>query len=121
MKLNEAINQWRQAEGAENVLVLLGDDGTQPGLRRVALAWQNVPVKVLHDEFAPEGADEWEAAWRCVEIDRERLSAIAGVSMNVCTRYVETLRGHRLIYPDGTLAGTAQKALRQLARTALGL
>jgi len=120
MKFEEAIDKFRQSEEVESVLVLLGKDVPQVNLRKVALAWPKVPVKRLPVQGVVDGPGMWDKLWESVEIDMERIGSISDTRKEA-SRYVGILKGYRLIYPDGTLAGVAQKALRGLAKAELGL
>ena len=121
MTFQEAIERFRQSDEVESVLVLLGKEAPQVNLRKVALAWGKVPVKRVQVEDLVDGPDLWERLWGQVEIDMERLGSVSDITRKDCFRYVAILKGYRLIFPDGTLAGVAQKALRALAKAELGL
>jgi hypothetical protein len=120
MTHEEAIQQYRQGEDVESVLVLLGKESLQVNLRKVALAWPKVPVKRREAKDLSDGPDLWDRLWESVEIDIETLGSISNTRTD-CYRYVTMLKGYRLIYPDGTLSTVAQKALRALAKAELGL
>lgn len=116
MNRKAAIEEYRKNEDVESLLVLTGKGPAQDKLRRVALAYAKTPVQ---GDMGAEVGEGWEAAWEGVEIDVDRIGEISGAGN--CRRQIESLRGYRLIYPDGTLAGVAQKALRALAKGELGL
>jgi hypothetical protein len=120
MTHQEAVEKFRQAEDVESVLVLLGKDTLAVSLRKVALAWPKVPVKLRKVAGLADGPELWDALWQGVEINLDELGAVSN-TRTACSRYVAMLRGYRLIYPDGTLATVAQKALRALAKAELGL
>lgn len=120
MTHEKAIDKFRQAEDVESVLVLLGKETLQVNMRKVALAWPKVPVKRRNAKDLSDGPDLWDHLWEPVEIDMDKLGVISNTRTD-CGRYVTMLKGYRLIYPDGTLATVAQKALRALAKAELGL
>jgi hypothetical protein len=120
MKHSEAIDWFRKSEDVESVLVLLGKESSQVNLRKVALAFAKVPVKRHEEKDLDEGPELWEQLWDAVQVDLDQLGRISG-TRSECARYVEMLKGYRLIYPDGTLSTVAQKALKALTKAELGL
>lgn len=118
MRLSEAIEQFRKLEDIESVLILTGKDDHSVNLRRVALAWSKIPLLATAQDDFKDTPDLWETLWGGVKPNYPALDRITGVTTE---RYVRILKGYRLIFPDGSLGVTAQKALRQLAKAELGL
>lgn len=122
LTLEKALAQFKALEQAENVLVLTEADKLTPALRKVALVWDKVPVgrSDVGRKFQ-DGPGLWADVWEDAELDLLGLAEATGLDLKTVERCVGVLRGNRLIYPDGMLASTAQKALRQLAKNDLGI
>jgi hypothetical protein len=122
LPLEKAMAQFKALEQAENVLVLTEADRLTPALRKVALVWDKVPVGRSDPKRKfQDGPGLWIDVWEDAEVDLLGITEATGLDVKTVERCVGVLRGNRLIYPDGTLASTAQKALRQLAKNDLGI
>jgi hypothetical protein len=122
LTFRDAVQLFRASEAAESVLVLCGKTPLDDNLRRVFLAWPNVPIKAVakaKQQFQ-DGPALWGDLWETVEPDLEALRRFAGMT-SVPTRYFDILRGNRLIYPDGTVSEIGQRALRAMAKRELKL
>jgi len=122
LTFRDAVQLFRASEVAESVLVLCGKTPLDDNLRRVFLAWPNVPIKPVpkaKQQFQ-DGPALWGELWETVEPDLEALRRFAGMT-SVPTRYYDILRGNRLIYPDGSVSEIGQKALRAMAKRELKL
>lgn len=117
---DEAIKRFKANEEIESVLCLTGKKDDDQARRRVAIAWPKVPLKKASttEEFN-DSPSLWDDLWSDVRADMDALAAASGVS--AAWSIVAQLRANRIIYPDGTIGVTAQKALRQLAKNELGL
>jgi hypothetical protein len=82
------------------------------------LAWPQVTHELPSGGTFTDNPKLWTELWQGVQVNLEDLERTCGFP---CYLQVERLRGYRLIYPDGTLGLAAQKALRALAKTELGL
>ena len=121
MTFEEAVDTFRAEETIESVLVLLGKDEFAQSLCRVALAWRNCTPNIVVDrEYADDEEDLWESLWSSVEFDLRDIARISGTGSD-CKDLFHTLKGYRLVYPDGTLSTVAKKALLTMAKTELGL
>lgn len=118
MTLSEAVEKLRQSEAVENALILLGDDAEK--LRRVALAWPKVPVRVKKEANLKNTPNLYDTLWDAIEINLEKLSQISN-TRGETGKLLAILKGYRLIYPDGSLSTIAQKTLRTIVRNELGL
>lgn len=120
MTLEEAIEHFRAEESIESVLILLGSDEFSESLRRVALVWKN-QIPTIPEGLDFEFDDElWGNLWASAKYKVEPIAKISGTGAD-CKALINTLIGYRLIYPDGTLASVAKKALLTMAKTQLGL
>lgn len=122
LTFRDAVQLFRASEAAESVLVLCGKTPLDDSLRRVFLAWPNVPIQPAPKakQSFQDGPSLWGELWEAVKPDLEALRRFAGMT-SVPTRYYDILRGNRLIYPDGSVSEIGQKALRAMAKRELKL
>ena len=117
--LEEAIQRFKTTEEIEAVLCLTGKKDDDIRRRRVAIAWPKVPLKRAQrrKEF-DDSSSLWDDLWEGVRPDMDALQSACGFPVY---SIIAQLRANRIIYPDGSIGTTAQKALRQLAKNELGL
>lgn len=122
LTFRDAIATFRQSEQPEAILILLGKKDLDEQLRRVFIAWRNTAPKLTKraGQMFEDGPDLWDRLWRAVEIDPAIVKQISGVYGDPM-RYVDVLRGNRLIYPDGSVSENGRKALVGMARATLRL
>ncbi len=101
---NDRVEDFRYIEQQDGALQLLLD---RPLLRYAGL-W--CPQVVTRISDWPEDAS-WEALWACVRIDHKTLADLADEPEGRAAFQITRLRTLRLIYPDGTRARLANKAI----------
>lgn len=124
LTLPDAVSLFRATEEIETVLILVAKSTSGEFLRKLFLAWPRAAPTLKPTKKPPtfqDGPALWDALWAAVEIDYDGLKEITGLESNAIRRNVATLRGYRLVYPDGRVSEIGQKALRQLAKAALRL
>lgn len=101
---DDRLEDFRYIEQKDGVLQLLLD---RPLLRYAGL-W--CPQVVTRVSDWPED-HSWEALWKCVKVDHKALSDLADEPEGRAAFQIARLRTLKLIYPDGTRARMANKAI----------
>lgn len=123
MNYEEAIADFKTKETIEDSMVLSGKDEHAQRLRRFVVGWQKIKISAAgKNSAAPENEfDRWDWLWKAVKYDVEELSVISGVPKSMVESCLQTLRGNRVIYPDGTVSSYATKILRAMMKSQLNL
>jgi hypothetical protein len=125
LTLPEAVNLFLATEEIETVLILVAKSLSGEFLRKLFLAWPRAAPVPKTSKKNPstfqDGPGLWDELWAAVEINYDGLKEITGLESGIIRRNVATLKGYRLVYPDGRVSEIGQKALRQLAKAALRL
>lgn len=110
----EVLQSFKDAEEAENVVAILDNKDLQNGL----IAWKSVQVMFLPSEDCTlkNPHDQWKWLWGHVNYDISSFGNVAGVSAKDVGGLISRLMGLRLIYPDGTIHGTASVYLQALIK-----
>jgi hypothetical protein len=86
--------------------------------RRVAVAWEGMPVKWRAPPWAAKsdgGNADWDRLWKSLDLSLRELGTRAGLPLAPTVRVFEMLRANRLVFPDGTLDAAAARLLDALA------
>lgn len=112
MEFLELLTTYKENPRRESAAMLLSD----PDLLTYCVIWKQVEVRRLHD-FPLELT--WGALWECVEVDIEKIALLADHEEVKARKTVERLKGLRLVYPDGTVMGLAEKVIAKKLTDAL--
>jgi len=91
--------------------ILVGD----PDLQRLLSSWTHLSILTLpirKGEIPKDERERWDWLWTKVDIPWNQLAQSAGFSEARTRALFDTLRGNRLIYPDGTAATHAISVLK---------
>ena len=111
------IEAFRSLEAAEQIGVLVAEDGFDPETVRVIAAFLNIdhtwrmPSRRCPDRGRPTAA-AYSWLMSGYVIDHIAIADAAGVSRQSVVERMAMLIGNRLIYPDGTINIWARKALQ---------
>jgi len=113
----EVLQSFKSSEEVENVVAIIDNKDLQNGI----LAWKSVRITYLKAEdcIFKDPNDQWIWLWSRIRYDAKAFGTVAGVSAKDVGSLIERLSGLRLIYPDGTLNGTATAYLRAVIKTRL--
>lgn len=112
MEFQELLTQYKENPRRESAAMLL----TDPELLRYCVIWKQVDVRRL-SEYPHELS--WPGLWDCVWVDVEKIALLADHEEVKARKTVERLKGLRLVYPDGTLMGLADKVIAKKLTDAL--
>jgi hypothetical protein len=103
--------------------LLTGKTESAERLRRFIVAWPKIKITVMPStKGIPEDESErWEWLWKQIKYDVDGLATISGISKSLIEINLQTLKGNRVIYPDGTVSSFATKILRQMMKSSLNL
>jgi len=121
----ELIEFFKKKETPEDTACLMPEERfiDTDSLRRLVIAWPKARRSRINPwATTSEEGDVacWRWLWEQVDYDQEELKRIAGVGSNI-TSLMDILIGNRLLYPDGTVSLWAQKVIRQVFKTRLGI
>jgi hypothetical protein len=122
-RFDQVLEEFRQQEKVQDVLVLTGKGEQADELRRLALAWPKIRITrhpLPYPPGSPPARQLWDWLWDQVEYDPQEVREISGMGAQAEAR-LAVLRGNRLIYPDGTVSAYVDKCLSSLLRAQLGL
>lgn len=110
---DDLLETWRNREEHSDALILLQDNPLlkYAGLWRVGMVQRtsNLPL-----------GTSWPDLWECVKVDYELLADMADETEARAKFQVRRLCELRLIYPDGTRAHAATRAVLKFVTNALG-
>lgn len=120
----DLIAAFKASESPSSIAVLMIQDGFDAVSMRVLAAWQHVKLSWRAPEGKqPDNGRPTPAAWqwicRGLQVDFVALAEAADVVQLVAREKARMLLGARLVYPDNTLARSAQAALNELVRSRL--
>jgi hypothetical protein len=123
MNYEEAIADFKTKEVIEDAMLLSGKDDQAERFRRLVVSWQKINISTADKRgAAPENeCDRWNWLWAHIKYDVYALAAISSVPKSRVDILLQTLRGNRVIYPDGTVSAYATKIIRQLMKSQLNL
>ncbi len=114
----------KSKEAVEDAICLTTGDPSldSESLRRLIVAWPKLNLsKITMSADIPEDDNAiWQWLWAQVSYDKERLRKIAAVGANIDS-LLEILIGNHLLYPDGTVNEWAQRVVRQVLKSQLGI
>ncbi len=102
MSFDELLAQYKASPRRESAALVLSDSM----LFKYCVVFKQLKPRLLYDW--PEAAT-WEALWACVDVDLERIALLADDVPAVALRYIERLKGLRLVYPDGTVQALVEQ------------
>lgn len=112
MDFMELLQQYKENPRRESAAMLL----TDPDLLRYCVIWKQVEVR-RWSEYPSDAT--WSALWDCVFVDVEKIALLADHEEVKARKTVERLKGLRLVYPDGTVMGLAEKVIAKKLTDAL--
>ncbi len=120
ISLQDAILAFRVDEPQENVQIFLESDQQSKKARTVLLLWQggrfvDIPEGLTFDPKAP---DLWDQMWKRVTV---RMEALEDLALFRPEHTVDLLKHLRMIYPDGTIAECARRAIVGSIAKSLGI
>lgn len=104
MDFGELLDQYKASPRRESAALLL----TDPILLRYCVIFKQVPVR-RHVDWVADAS--WPGLWDCVFVDVETIALLADDELVKARKTVERLKGLRLVYPDGTIMGLAEKVI----------
>lgn len=104
MNFDDLLEQYKASPRRESAALVLDD----AMLFKYCVVFKQVKPKRIHDWVMEP---TWDALWDCVTVDVERLALLADDVPAVALRYMERLKGLRLVYPDGTLQPLVDKIM----------
>lgn len=125
MTISEILNEFKEAETADNIVPLVDNDELRNGL----VAWKSVVVEYINEDdkdnpvrMTDASASEpkkWEWLWTQVKFDMQQFAVVAGCRMQDAGSLFNRLKGLRLIYPDSTINSLASKYLQSIIMSKL--
>jgi hypothetical protein len=112
MEFLELLTYYKENPRRESAALLL----TDAILLRYCVIWKQVPCRRLSEHPTD---NTWQALWECVVVDIETIALLADDELVKARKTVERLKGLRLVYPDGTLMGLADKLIAKKVTDAL--
>lgn len=112
MTFDELLEQYKASPRRESAALVLSD----PMLFKYCVVFKQLKPRLL-TEWVDEPS--WEALWACVFVDMERMALLADDVPAVALRYMERLKGLRLVYPDGSVQHDVERLLQKRLDDAL--
>lgn len=112
MDFLELLDTYKENPRRESAALLL----TDPILLRYCVIWKQVQVRRRDDRVVDAS---WAGLWDCVFVDLDTIALLADDELVKARKTVERLKGLRLVYPDGTLMGLADKVIAKKLTDAL--
>lgn len=112
MEFLELLSQYKENPRRESAAMLLLDQD----LLKYCVIWKQVEVRRLTNYPL---TDSWGGLWDCVFVDVEKIALLADHEEVKARKMVERLKGLRLVYPDGTVMGLAEKVIAKKLTDAL--
>lgn len=112
--MQDELERFKAAESVDATVLIIDD----PAAQRVIVAWQFCSVEILEmdaDLKDLSEVDRWDALWKAVRFDRDKLAARSGLARVVADQRFEMVRAARLIYPDGTVNRLALQVIKAQA------
>lgn len=112
MTFDELLEQYKASPRRESAALVLDN----PMLFKYCVVFKQLKPRLL-TEWVDEPS--WEALWDCVFVDVERMALLADDVPAVALRYLERLKGLRLVYPDGAVQRDVERLLQKRLDDAL--
>lgn len=106
MNFDEILEQYKASPRRESAALVLDD----AMLFKYCIVFKQLKPKLISDWVTEP---TWDALWECVYVDVERMALLADDVPAVAMRYVERLKGLRLVYPDGTLQSAVDQIIKK--------
>lgn len=123
MTFAEIIAEFKGKETIEDAMLLAAKNEQAEKLRRLVVGWQKIKITLSDNKKAvpEEESERWEWLWQSMQYDIDNLAIISGIQKSLVETNIKTLKGNRVIYPDGSVSTSATKILRQLMKSQLNL
>ncbi len=110
VSLQILLDPYKREEAVESAVVLIDDREAQKLVAywpRDGSTWNISPLKM------PKEPNEiWRWLWNGIHVNMDELALCSGVPRNLILQKYSLLQANRLIYPDHTVSGWAQKILQ---------
>lgn len=110
-EFESVLAEFKANERPEDIIPILSDEGAQ----KLVVAWPKIIIRRKDGEMPVPGPvnEKWTWLWDQVEFSERELIETSGIPEMKVKRLFSQVKGNRLIYPDGAMAGWAQKILRK--------
>ncbi len=108
----DILESFKKSTDTTNIIPLLSEEDAQ----KLVVAWPKVVLTWIRVKGpAPESQNErWQWLWNHVTWPEAELRDISGLPEIKFKRVFNIVKGNRLIFPDGTVSGFADKYLKQI-------
>lgn len=116
MDFQSVLEEFKKAERPEDIIPLVSNEDA----RKLVISWPKTIIRRLKSaKQCPDDRNErWQWLWRHVQWCEKDLMEISGVPEAKFRRVFNLIKGNRLIYPDGSVSGHAEKYLKNLSMLA---